>query len=123
MITIDSKTSHLLEKYPFHSQRGKKENSVVIAAFKNPLGEDRWYAVECEKKGEDYLFYGCCFLLKKWMWGMFSLAHLQAIKLPYGFHLEMDEGLSLKPLNQIPQTPYFKRQSSVRKELKYEPSV
>ena len=87
--------------------------AVTLSGAENPV----------VKKGEDYLFYGYCFLLKKWMWGMFSLAHLQAIKLPYGFHLEMDEGLSLKPLNQIPQTPYFKRQSSVRKELKYEPSV
>lgn len=45
-----------LKDYPFYSQDGKKNDAMCIAEFH--LGNIRWYVLEGQQEGNDYILYG-----------------------------------------------------------------
>jgi len=66
---------------------------VAIVKFFNPSGAGTWYAVEGERVGEDFEFFGfvesplgpdCS------EWGYFRLSELESVRGPFGLGIERD---------------------------------
>lgn len=69
------------------------EERKVYASFFNPCGSGTWYALEGERKGEDFIFFGLVERNGEKELGYFSLNELESIRLPFGLKIERDRYL------------------------------
>ena len=60
-----------LKDYPLYSQDGKKKDAMCIAVFH--IGNIRWYVLEGQKEGNDFILYGVVFGLIDNEYGYVSL--------------------------------------------------
>lgn len=60
-----------MKDYPLYSQDGKKNDAMCIAEFH--LGNIRWYVLEGQQEGNDYILYGVVLGLIDTEYGYVSL--------------------------------------------------
>lgn len=84
VLRANALTSHI------HEQRGESFDPLPVVKFFNPIGAATWIATELYDDG-DTLFgladlgFGCPEM------GIFSLAELSSVRLPFGLFIERDE--------------------------------
>lgn len=74
--------------FPLYSQDGKKEKAQVIVKYFNPMGSGTFLALEGSPEGEDFVFFGYCYITE-WEYGYFSLKELQKLQ-DQGHLIEID---------------------------------
>ena len=101
-------TPQLVEQfldYPLYSQDGKKGDAVCVCAFY--IGNVRWYVLEGQPEGDDFILYAIVVGLSETEYGYVSVHELQQLELDasrYGLgkmHVSMFTDFSMVPLDQI----------------------
>lgn len=87
---------------PLRATDGKPDNERKIAVkFFNPCGAWTFYAVEGERQGDDFIFYGWVDGVDYPEWGKMSLNEMSAIKLRFGLGIERDRHFDNKRISDI----------------------
>ena len=94
-------TKELKARFRQVGRQEEVDDPLVIAKFFNPVGQTIWLATEFEE--ESGLFFGYASLFNDWNneWGYFSLAELEALKLPFGFRVERDRHFEEAPFRTV----------------------
>jgi len=66
------------------------EEKTIVCKFFTPDSNWTWYAVEGNKEGDDFVFFGLVHGFEK-EWGYFSLSELESATAPMGLHIERDK--------------------------------
>jgi len=89
MKLITKEIEQRLQKAPLYSTDGQRVKKVIVKFF-TPDSNWTWYAVEGEKQGDDWRFFGLVDGFEK-EWGYFTLSELQSAKGPLGLSIERDK--------------------------------
>ena len=76
---ITPELTEALSSYPLYSQDAKKKDAMCIAVFY--LGNIRWYFIEGQTDGEDFIFYGVVLGLVATEYGYVSANELASISI------------------------------------------
>lgn len=68
------------------------KDKIIQVKFFNPCGRGRWYGIEYDPASKE--FFGVVELFETEL-GYFNLSELEALRLPFGMHIERD--LYFKP--------------------------
>lgn len=82
-------TDDFMELFDEHRECSKGNNPTFVAKFYNPVGTQIWYVSDFDSKTK--LCYGYVTGMLDNKWGYFSIEELEAIRLPYGKHIERDD--------------------------------
>lgn len=93
-------TKEILAKLPpLYSQDGKGMEAIAQVKFFNPMGAATWYATEFD--GTDTFFGWADLFGDSGELGYFSLAEIQAVRLPLGLKIERDLYFEPAPLSTV----------------------
>ena len=95
ILLLTSEVKEVFEGHELYSQDGKKKDAKCIAVFR--IGNIRWYFIEGQKDGEDFIFYGVVLGLVATEYGYVSANEMASITIDaskYGLgilHVEQDK--------------------------------
>jgi hypothetical protein len=84
-------TKEIEAKLPklYATEGTEAEEKIIVVKFFNPTGAGTWYAVEGERDGDDFRFFGLVDLHER-EWGYFMLSELQEYRGRFGLKIERD---------------------------------
>ncbi len=99
-------TESIKEKIPALGTTEKipLQDKTIVCKFFHPLSNWTWFAVEGERQGDDFIFFGYVIGFEK-EWGYFSLNDLESIKKP----LPLERDLHFKPCKYSELPEHFRK--------------
>jgi hypothetical protein len=94
-------TPELKARFAEIGDQSQTKDPLVIAKFFNPCGSETWYATEYD--AENRVCYGYVTGMFEDEWGTFSLAELEAVRLPFGLSIERDLYFHEKTIRDVLQ--------------------
>ena len=76
---LTSEVKEAFEGHKLYSQDGKKKDAKCIAVFR--IGNIRWYFIEGQEEGEDFIFYGVVLGLVATEYGYVSANEMASISI------------------------------------------
>ncbi len=95
ILLLTSEVKEVFEGHELYSQDGRKKDAKCIAVFR--IGNIRWYFIEGQTEGEDFIFYGVVLGLVATEYGYVSANEMASITIDaskYGLgilHVEQDK--------------------------------
>lgn len=91
---VTKKIEEAILRTPYASTNGVAiDDKKVIARYFNPMGAGTWYVIENDDWEHGRTVFGAVTLGYGLELGPFSLDELEAIKLPFGMHIERDSSV------------------------------